>query len=424
MPAGKKIVSEIADPSLAPAGEEAIAWAAAQMPVLAGIRERLGRERPLEGVRLAACLHVTAETANLIAALAAGGAEVGLCACNPLSTRDDVAAALAARDGIEVLASSGEDTDAYYRRIETLCRARPAVTMDDGADLSSVLHAGPKAARANAIGGTESQASGALRLRALEREGRLAYPIVALGGARTARLFDGRYGTGQSTLDGIVRATNVLLAGRTLAVWGYGTTGRGIADRARGAGARVVVCEVDPVRALEARMDGHEVLPGAQAAARADVLVTATGGRDAIGARHLAMLRDGAILANAGHFDVEIDRAALAELADAVDSPRPHVERFTLPGGRRVMLLAAGRVVNLAAAEGHPAGVMDLSFAIAALAVEHLVARAGELAPGVLEVPEEIDRAAASLELAAMGVEIDELTPAQREYLLSWEEGT
>ena len=296
--------------------------------------------------------------------------------------------------------------------------------MDDGADLSSVLHAGPERERARTIGGTESQASGAVRLRALEREGRLAYPIVALGRARTARLLDARYGTGQSTLDGIVRATNVLLAGRVLAVWGYGTTGRGIAERARGAGARVIVCEVDPVRALEARMDGHEVLPGTEAAARADVLVTATGGRDAISAAHLDALRDGAILANAGHFDVEIDRGALTELASAVDTPRRHVERFTLPGGRRVILLAEGRVVNLAAAEGHPAGVMDLSFAIAALAVEHLVSRAGELTPGVLDVPDEIDRAAAGLRLAAMGVEIDDLTPAQRDYLLSWQEGT
>ncbi|MFN8174048.1 MAG: adenosylhomocysteinase [Solirubrobacteraceae bacterium] len=416
--------SEIADPSLAPAGEEAIAWAADQMPVLAGIRDRLGRERPLGGVRLAACLHVTAETANLIAALAAGGAEVGLCACNPLSTRDDVAAALATRDGIDVLAVNGEDTASYYRHIEAVCRTRPAVTMDDGADLSSVLHAGPERQRARTIGGTESQASGAVRLRALEREGRLAYPIVALGRARTARLLDARYGTGQSTLDGIVRATNVLLAGRVLAVWGYGTTGRGIAERARGAGARVIVCEVDPVRALEARMDGHEVLPGAEAAAHADVLVTATGGRDAISAAHLDALRDGAILANAGHFDVEIDRGALTALASAVDTPRRHVERFTLPGGRRVILLAEGRVVNLAAAEGHPAGVMDLSFAIAALAVEHLVSRAGELTPGVLDVPDEIDRAAAGLRLAAMGVEIDDLTPAQRDYLLSWQEGT
>jgi len=394
------------------------------MPVLARVRERLSRQTPLAGVRVAACLHVTAETANLIAALAAGGAEVGLCASNPLSTRDDVAAALADEDGVLVRAVAGEDTAAYYGHIEALCRTRPHVTMDDGADLSSVMHAGPKTARANALGGTESQASGAVRLRALEREGRLAYPVVALGRARTARLFDGRYGTGQSTLDGILRATNVLLAGRTLAVWGYGATGRGIAERARGAGARVVVCEVDPVRALEARMDGHEVLPGLEAAARADVLVTATGGRDAIGARHLEVLRDGAILANAGHFDVEIDRAALAGLAEAIDQPRRHVERFALPGGRRVMLLAAGRVVNLAAAEGHPAGVMDLSFAIAALSVEHLVAEAGDLAPGVLGVPEEIDRAVAALKLEAMGVEIDELTSAQREYLLSWEKGT
>ncbi len=394
------------------------------MPVLGRVRERLARERPLAGVRLAACLHVTAETANLIGALAAGGAEIGLCASNPLSTRDDVAAALAAEDGVEVRAVAGEDTGAYYEHIEALCRSRPNVTMDDGADLSSVLHAGPKTARARALGGTESQASGAVRLRALEREGRLAYPIVAVGEARTARLFDGRYGTGQSTLDGILRATNVLLAGRTLAVYGYGSTGRGIAERARGAGASVVVCEVDPVRALEARMDGHAVLPGVEAAARADVLVTATGGRDVIGARHVAVLRDGAVLANAGHFDVEIDRAALAELAVASDRPRRHVERFTFEDGRRASLLADGRVVNLAAAEGHPAGVMDLSFAIQALVVEHLVARAGELAPRVLPVPEAIDREIARLKLAAMGVEIDELTAGQREYLLRWDQGT
>ncbi len=393
------------------------------MPVLRSLRERFERERPLEGVVVAASLHVTAETANLMRALVAGGARAALCAANPLATQDDVAAALVEHYGIEVHAVRGEDADSVARNVAALVQLQPEVTLDDGADLLSVMHAGRPDQVARMLGGTEETRTGLLRLRALEAEGRLGCAVLAVNEAQTERTFNDRLGTGQSTLDGIVRATNLLLAGRTLVVVGYGWTGKGIALRAKGAGASVVVCEVDPLAALEARMDGCEVMPSLAAAERGDVFITATGGRDALGREHLQRMKDGAVLANAGHFDVEIDLVALRELAGgAVREVRPLVEEYDIGGGRRLNLLADGRVVNLAAAEGHPAGVMDMSFANHALAVEYLAAGGAELGPGVHPFPEELDRETARLKLASLGVEIDELSPSQREYLHSWGE--
>jgi adenosylhomocysteinase len=417
---------DVADLGLAAAGDARIAWADAQMPVLRSIRERFARERPLEGVKVGMCLHVTAETANLVRALIAGGAEVALCAANPLDTQDDVAAALVERHGAEVHAIHGEDMETYYRHIEAVLDARPRLTMDDGADLVSTIH-GRRAdllAGGEILGGTEETTSGVVRLRALEADGQLGFPIVAVNEARTKRLFDNRYGTGQSTLDGILRATNLLLAGRVVVVFGYGWCGQGIAMRAKGAGAHVVVCEVDPVRALEAKLEGFEVMAGVAAAAKGDVLITATGGRDVVGAEHYAVLRDGAVLCNAGHFDVEYDLPALRELAVERRQVRPHVEQHVLADGRRVNLLADGRVVNLAAAEGNPAAVMDMSFANQALAAEHLVRAGGTLSARVHDVPHALDEEIARLTLAALGVEIDVLSDAQRAYLTTWEQGT
>jgi adenosylhomocysteinase len=421
----KRAPNEIADASLAEAGEARIAWADSHMPVLARIRERFAADRPLEEVRIAASLHVTPETAVLVRTLIAGGARVALCASNPLSTQDDVAAALVARDGAEVHARRGEDMATYYRHLATVADVAPHVTLDDGADIAALLHAERPELLDGILGGTEDTATGVLRLRALQAEGRLGYPVIAVNEAQVTRLFDARYGTGQSALDGVVRATNVLLAGRVVVIVGYGRVGRGIAARARGAGAIVVVCEVDPVRAVEARMDGHEVMPAGDAAARADVILTATGGRDAVAAEEIARLRDGAILANAGHFDVEIDLAALR--AAATGPPRrvrPAVDQYELPDGRRVNLLAEGRVVNLGAAEGHPPAVMDVAAASQALSVEHLVQDPGDLVPGVHDVPAAIDAALASLTLASLGIAIDGLTPDQEAYLHSWEQGT
>ena len=419
-----KPASDVADLALAEAGDARIAWADAQMPVLRSIRERFARERPLDGLRVGVCLHVTAETANLARTLIAGGARVALCAANPLDTQDDVAAALVERDGAQVHAIHGEDMATYYRHIEAVLDSRPQLTMDDGADLVSTLHASRADALGNVLGGTEETTSGVVRLRALEAAGQLGFPVVAVNEARTKRLFDNRYGTGQSALDGILRATNMLLAGRVVVVFGYGWCGQGIALRAKGAGAQVVVCEVDPVRALEAKLEGYEVLPGVAAAAKADVLITATGGRDVIGAQHYAVMRDGAVLCNAGHFDVECDLPALRELAVERRQVRPHVEQHVLADGRRVNLLAEGRVVNLAAAEGNPAAVMDMSFANQALAAEHLVKAAGTLSPQVHAVPPAIDDEVARLTLAALRVDIDTLTDAQRAYLTTWEQGT
>ncbi len=410
---------DVADLSLAEAGQVRIAWADGQMAVLRSVRERFGRERPLEGLRIAACLHVTSETANLLRTLIAGGAEVELCASNPLTTQDDVAAALVG-DGVEVHAIRGESEDAYGAHVIAAAARAPQITLDDGADLMSVLHAGDEAWRARLVGGTEETTTGLVRLRALQDEGGLRCPVLAVNEALTERTFNDRYGTGQSTLDGILRATNLLLAGRTVVVLGYGWTGKGVALRAHGAGASVIVCEIDPMRALEARMDGCEVMPALQAAERGDVFITVTGARDVLARGHFERMRDGAMLANAGHFDVEISVDQLAGLATARRQVLPLVEQFELGDGRRLNLLAQGRVVNLAAAEGHPAAVMDMSFANQALCVEHLARHGASLRPCVLPVPPEIDRAVARLKLASLGIEIDELTTAQRDYLTSW----
>jgi adenosylhomocysteinase len=419
-----KSASDVADLGLAEAGDARIVWADAQMPVLRSIRERFARERPFEGLRVGVCLHVTTETANLARTLIAGGAEVALCAANPLDTQDDVAAALVERHGAVVHAIHGEDMATYYRHIEAVLDTRPQLTMDDGADLVSTLHASRPDALADVLGGTEETTSGVVRLRALEAAGQLGFPVVAVNDARTKRLFDNRYGTGQSALDGILRATNMLLAGRVVAVFGYGWCGQGIALRAKGAGAHVVVCEVDPVRALEAKLEGYEVLPSVAAAAKGDVLITATGNRDVVRREHYEAMRDDVVLCNAGHFDVECDLAALRELSWERRQVRPHVEQHVLADGRRINLLAEGRVVNLAAAEGNPAAVMDMSFANQALAAEHLVKTAGTLAPQVHGVPAELDEEVARLTLAALGVEIDVLTDGQKAYLTTWEQGT
>jgi adenosylhomocysteinase len=406
------------DPALVAAGRARIEWADGQMPVLRSIRERLAAERPLGGLRIGACLHVTAETACLMQALAAGGAEVALCAANPLTTQDEVAAALR-EDGCATHGRRGEDADAYVEGIVAVVGERPQVTLDDGADLLTFIHAGRTELLPELVGGTEETTTGLVRLRALE----LACPVIAVNEARTERLFNDHYGTGQSTLDGILRATNLLLAGRTLVILGYGWTGKGVALRARGAGAQVIVCEIDPMRALEARMEGFEVMPALVAAERGDVFVTVTGSRDVLGAEHFARMKDGAVLANAGHFDVEIDLPALHGAAP--DPPRdvlPLVTQFDL-GGRRLNLLASGRVVNLAAGQGHPAAVMDMSFANQALAVEHLVRHGAELGPGVHPVPEAVDREVARLKLASLGVEIDVPSAEQEQYMRGWGAG-
>jgi adenosylhomocysteinase len=416
------MASHVADTSLAASGAARIEWADGQMPVLRSIRERFDAERPLDGVRVAACLHVTAETANLVRALMAGGAQTGLCAANPLSTQDDTAAALVEHYGAEVHAVRGEDSDAYVANVMALVAGEPQITIDDGADLITVLHEAGAGERAEAvIGALEETTTGLIRVRSLEADGRLACPVFAVNEALTERAFNDRYGTGQSTLDGILRATNLLLAGHTLVVFGYGWTGRGVAIRARGAGASVIVCEVDPLAALEARMEGFEVMPALDAAERGDVFVTVTGARDVLTREHFERMKDGAVLANAGHFDVEISVADMRELAvGGVREVRPLVEQFDL-GGRRLNLLARGRVVNLAAAEGHPAAVMDMSFALQALCVEELVARGADLAPAVHPVPAHIDREVAALKLAALGVEIDTLTAEQTVYRQSWQ---
>jgi adenosylhomocysteinase len=412
---------DVADLRLAEEGEARIAWADEQMPVLAQIRTRFAAEQPLDGIRVAACLHVTAETANLVRTLIAGGATVALCAANPLSTQDDAAAALVTEHGVEVRAVHGEDLDTYAQHVKALLLSRPQITLDDGADLLVLGHAGDKAALNELIGGTEETTTGLLRLRRLEDEGTLTCPVLAVNEARTERALNDRHGTGQSALDGIVRASNVLLAGHTVVVLGYGWAGQGVAERARGAGAVVIVCEVDPLRALEARMSGYEVMPAIAAAARGDVFITVTGSRRVLRKAHFELMKDGAVLANAGHFDVEIDLTELRALATrGVRQIKPLVEQYGLPGGRRLNLLASGRVVNLAAGEGHPAAVMDVSFALQALCVEELVRRRGELAAGVHPVPGAIDREVGRLKLAALGVTIDEPTAEQEDYRESW----
>lgn len=415
--------ADVRDTTLAPQGRERIEWAAGEMPVLGLIRERFEKERPLEGVRIGACLHVTTETANLMLTLRAGGAEVALCASNPLSTQDDVAAALV-EAGVPTQAIKGEDHDTYFRHIQAVLDTHPAITMDDGCDMVSLLHRERPEQVPEVLGGTEETTTGVIRLRAMAADGALRYPIVSVNDADTKHLFDNRFGTGQSTIDAIMRATNLLLAGRTVVVCGYGMCGRGVASRARGMGAQVIVTEVEPLRALEAAMEGYRVMPLREAARVGDIFVTVTGDTHVIRREHLELMKDGAVLANAGHFDVEIDKGALEELAVSVRRVRGSVDEYRLADGRRLRLLGEGRLVNLAAAEGHPAAVMDMSFANQALSVEWLVAHHGELGPRVYPVPEEIDREVARLKLRAMGIEIDALTPEQEEYLRSWEQGT
>lgn len=415
---------DVADLSLAPRGAARIDWAESQMPVLRQVRARFERERPLAGVVIAASLHVTAETANLVRTLMAGGADVALCASNPLSTQDDTAAALVERHGAEVYARAAEDPETYYRHIDAVLDRRPRLTVDDGADLIGVIHGRRTDLIDGIAGGTEETTTGVMRLRALEAEGKLAFPLIAVSEAVTGRLLDHRYGTGQSTLDGILRATSILLAGQRVVVVGYGYCGRGIALRARGAGAHVIVCEVDPLRALEARLDGYDVMPALDAAPQGDVFITVTGDRDVLRREHFELMRDGAILANAGHFDVEISKPDLESITTERREVRPLVVQHVLADGRRIHLLADGRVVNLAAGEGHPGAVMDVDFANQALCLEHLVRHAAELEPRVHGVPGEIDRAVAHLELEALGVRIDALTAEQRTYLSSWEQGT
>ena len=415
---------DIKDLRLAEQGMARINWAANEMPVLRLIRERFDVERPLAGVRLGACLHVTSETANLMITLQAGGAQTALCASNPLSTQDDVAAALVDRYEIPVYAIKGEDNETYYQHIAAVLDHRPQVTMDDGADVVSTLHKSRRELLPEVIGGTEETTTGVIRLRALQEAGKLAYPIIAVNDANTKHLFDNRYGTGQSTIDGIIRATNVLLAGKTFVVCGYGWCGRGIATRARGMGANVIVTEVDPLRALEAVMDGYRVMPILEAAPLGGILVTATGDKHVIDQQHFAAMKDGAIVANSGHFNVEINLEALAEMADQVSQARDFIQTYLLKDGRRIHVLAEGRLVNLAAAEGHPSAVMDMSFANQSLSAEYIVKNASRLEKAVYSVPRDIDANIARLKLQAMGIAIDTLTEEQEAYLSSWESGT
>jgi adenosylhomocysteinase len=402
---------DVRDLSLADAGQNRIEWAEQEMPVLRLIRERFEKEKPLAGIRMAACLHVTTETANLMRTLKAGGADVRLCASNPLSTQDDAAAALAAKYDVPTFAIKGEDNETYYRHIHQAVDHAPQLTMDDGADTVGVLHKDRTELLDGIIGGTEETTTGVIRLRAMAEDGVLRYPIVAVNDATTKHFFDNRYGTGQSTIDGILRATNVLMAGKTVVVGGYGWCSRGIATRAEGLGANVVVTEVDPLRALEAVMDGYRVMPMLEAAKVGDIFVTSTGDKHVIDKQHLEVMKDGAMVANAGHFNVEINIPALREMAVSVHQPRAFVEQFTLPDGRRISLLGEGRLINLAAAEGHPSAVMDMK-------------HANELKTTVYPVPEEIDKKIAALKLEAMGIKIDLLTQEQSKYLTSWQEGT
>lgn len=418
------MAGDIKDPSLADEGMRRIRWAASHMPVLRSIKERWAVDQPLKGVRIGACLHVTTETANLVLTLRAGGAEVALCASNPLSTQDDVAAALNEIYGVPTYAIRGEDRETYFRHIQQVLDHRPELTMDDGADLVATLHSERQELIPGVIAGTEETTTGVIRLRAMEKDGALRYPIVAVNDALTKHMFDNRYGTGQSTLDGILRATNYLVAGSTFVVAGYGWCGRGVAMRARGLGASVVVVETDPLRALEAVMDGYRVTDMEEAAALGDIFVTVTGNTSVIDGKHFPLMKDGAILANAGHFNVEINIPALETLSTARGQVRENVEEFELPGGKRIYLLAEGRLVNLAAAEGHPAQVMDLSFANQALSAEWLFNHGRSLEKRVYPVPREIDAMIARLKLESMGIRLERLTAEQERYLSSWQEGT
>jgi adenosylhomocysteinase len=414
---------DIKDPSLTEAGRQRIEWAYLEMPVVKLIRERFAKEKPLKGIRISACLHITTETANLALTLKEAGADVILCASNPLSTQDDVAAALV-EYGIPVNAINGEDEKTYYKHINTALDNKPQLTVDDGADLVTTLHTKRDELITNVIGGTEETTTGVIRLRSLEKAGGLRYPIIAVNDAQTKYLFDNRYGTGQSTIDGITRATNILWAGKKVVVCGYGWCGHGIALRAKGLGSQVIVTEVEPVRALEAVMDSYQVMSMIEAARLGDIFITTTGDKNVIDDAHLKAMKNGAILANSGHFNVEINIPALESLARSKRRIRPLVDEYTLSDGRRLYLLAEGRLVNLAAAEGHPASVMDMSFANQALCLEYMVKNRGKLEIKVHPVPEEIDKQVARLKLQSMGINIDSLTPEQNKYMTSWEEGT
>ncbi|MFC1934692.1 adenosylhomocysteinase [Chloroflexota bacterium] len=414
---------DVKDDSLAEAGRQRIEWAFREMPVLKLIKERFAVEKPMRGVKVSACLHVTTETANLMLALQEGGADIVLCASNPLSTQDDVAAALVDY-GIPTNAIKGEDDATYYRHIDTVLDNKPHLTVDDGADLVTTLHTKRTGLIIGVIGGTEETTTGVIRLRSLEKSGKLKYPIVAVNDAQTKYLFDNRYGTGQSSIDGITRATNILWAGKKVVVCGYGWCGRGVALRAKGLGSQVIVVEVEPVRALEAAMDGFSVMPLMEASRTGDIFVTVTGDKHVIDKAHFEVMKDGAILSNSGHFNVELNIPALEDMAQGKRNMRPFVDEYVLKDGRRLYLLGEGRLINLVAAEGHPASVMDMSFANQALCLEYLVQNKGKLDVEVYPVPEEIDRQVARLKLQAMGIDIDTLTPEQEEYLTSWEEGT
>ena len=416
---------DVKNADLAPGGRHRIEWAEQEMPVLRQIRERFAKERPLQGVKMSACLHVTSETANLMRTLQIGGADVVVCASNPLSTQDDVAASLVVHDEIPVYAIKGEDNETYYNHINAALDHRPQITMDDGADLVSILHKERVGQISEVVGGTEETTTGVIRLKAMAGDGALKFPVVAVNDAMTKHFFDNRYGTGQSTLDGIIRATNVLLAGKTFVVCGYGWCGKGLANRASGMGANVIVTEVDPLAALEAVMDGYRVMPLNQAAPLGDFICTVTGDKHVIDRHHFELMKDGAIISNSGHFNVEINIPALHELAgNKVRQVREFVEEFTMSDGRRINLLGEGRLINLAAAEGHPASVMDMSFANQALSAEYMLKNSQDLDNQVYSVPEEVDRQIATIKLEAIGIEIDKLTAEQEKYLNSWEEGT
>lgn len=415
---------DVRDEALAVQGRSRIEWAEQEMPVLRQIRERFAKERPLKGLKLAACLHVTTETANLMRTLVEGGADVFLCASNPLSTQDDVAASLVAHWEIPVYAIKGEDNKTYYSHVNSVLDANANITMDDGADLVSTIHKERPELMEHILGGTEETTTGVIRLRAMAADGALKFPVIAVNDAQTKHFFDNRYGTGQSTIDGILRATNILLAGKTTVVAGYGWVSRGIASRARGMGSLVVITEVDPLRALEAAMDGYEVMPMMEAARVGDIFITATGDTHIIDKQHLEVMKDGALLSNSGHFNVEINIPELEKMAIEKRRVREFVDQYILRDGRRLNLLGEGRLINLAAAEGHPASVMDMSFANQALSAEYVAKHHGELKPQVYPVPHDIDAEIARLKLAAMGIEIDTLTSEQAKYLTSWEEGT
>lgn len=418
------VKNDVKDILLAKKGKLRIEWAAHEMPVLKSITERFRKEKPLRGIRIAACLHVTTETANLMETLKAGGAEVHLCASNPLSTQDDAAASLVRNSGVPTFAIKGEDRKTYYRHIKDALSIKPQITLDDGADLVSTIHKEERKLLRHVIGGTEETTTGVIRLRAMANDGALEYPIVAVNDAYTKYLFDNRYGTGQSTIDGIQRATNRLIAGSVFVVCGYGWCGRGVAMRAKGLGARVIITEVDPLRALEATMDGYEVMPIADASRIGDIFVTATGDINVISRGCFPLMKDGAIVCNTGHFNVEVDIASLSRLSKARRIIRDFVEEYTLRSGKRIYLLGEGRLINLAAAEGHPSAVMDMSFANQALSVEYIIKNSRKLEKKVYGVPEKIDREIARLKLKAMDIRIDTLTPEQKKYLKSWEMGT